>query len=71
MSEVSIRGRADGPYLIEGKARYVDEAGEEHVTEGKVVALCRCGGSSRKPFCDGTHRKVEFKADATELTVEQ
>lgn len=69
MSEVKIRGREDAPYMLTGQARYVDADGREQVTKGKGISLCRCGGSARKPFCDGTHRKIEFKARAVEVTV--
>lgn len=67
MAELKIKGRGDGPYLISGQARYTDADGQEQMTEGKVVALCRCGGSDKKPFCDGTHRKIDFAAPAVEL----
>jgi CDGSH-type Zn-finger protein len=40
----------------------IDAAGNESPVQGKKIALCRCGGSQNKPFCDGTHRKNEFKA---------
>ncbi|HEY7734029.1 MAG TPA: CDGSH iron-sulfur domain-containing protein [Nitrososphaera sp.] len=50
MVNVEIKSSRDGPNLI--------------VVDGKVtVALCRCGGSSNKPLCDGTHRKINFKAE--------
>jgi CDGSH-type Zn-finger protein len=69
MSEQKIKGREDGPYLVPGQAKYLDAAGREQSTEGTMFALCRCGQSGNKPFCDGTHRKVEFKAPAVELTL--
>jgi CDGSH-type Zn-finger protein len=62
MSTTKIEARENGPYLVSGAARYVDASGVEQTTPGTSVALCRCGQSSNKPFCDGTHRKVEFKA---------
>jgi CDGSH-type Zn-finger protein len=64
-----IKGREDGPYLIDGGATYTDAEGNEQETKGKMVALCRCGGSVNKPFCDGTHRKIDFKAPAVELAL--
>ncbi|RME75313.1 MAG: CDGSH iron-sulfur domain-containing protein [Chloroflexi bacterium] len=57
-----IKGRENGPYLIEGTATYVDADGNEQTTQGTTIALCRCGGSANKPFCDGTHRKINFEA---------
>jgi len=52
----------DGPYLVEG-VPIVDSEGRPFPVEaGKPVALCRCGASSHKPFCDGTHTKIGFKA---------
>ena len=62
MSDVEIRARENGPYLVSGPAILIDADGNESAIEGKRLALCRCGGSQNKPFCDGTHRKIEFKA---------
>jgi CDGSH-type Zn-finger protein len=47
----------NGPILVKGEAiRLKDGAGNEFATEGKdMVALCRCGHSANKPFCDGAH----------------
>ena len=64
ISKIEIKARENGPYLLSGVAKYVDVEGQEQTTTGQMVALCRCGGSANKPFCDGTHRKVEFKAPA-------
>ena len=56
---------ANGPYETVGPLTIVDPIGQEvHVPDGKRVWLCRCGGSSDKPFCDGTHEKIGFSADA-------
>jgi CDGSH-type Zn-finger protein len=64
-----IKARENGPYLVEGTALYQDGSGQEQKTSGKSIALCRCGGSSNKPFCDGTHRKIDFQADGIELEI--
>ena len=51
----------DGPYLVTGcKALRGLSDGKEYAAEG-TVALCRCGGSSNKPYCDGTHAKIGFR----------
>jgi CDGSH iron-sulfur domain-containing protein 3 len=56
---------ANGPYETVGPLTIVDPTGQEvEVPEGKHVFLCRCGGSGDKPFCDGTHEKNRFQADA-------
>ena len=63
MSEVTIRPMESGPYIVQGPVRVVDADGNEYdVSERKSVALCRCGGSKSKPFCDGTHKKNGFTA---------
>jgi CDGSH-type Zn-finger protein len=61
--EVVIRTRVNGPLVVEGKFRLLDADGNEYDVAGKPrVSLCRCGGSTRKPFCDGTHSKLGFEA---------
>jgi uncharacterized Fe-S cluster protein YjdI len=55
-----IRASADGPLLLSGGVRVVD-AGGNLLYEGERAALCRCGGSGNKPFCDGTHRTNGFR----------
>ncbi|MFQ5936296.1 MAG: CDGSH iron-sulfur domain-containing protein, partial [Acidiferrobacterales bacterium] len=55
--------RQNGPYLIEGDdVQLVDWGGNKYPITRRPVALCRCGGSSTKPFCDGTHAKIGFQA---------
>lgn len=52
----------DGPLLVEGQLTLCDAAGMTRMT-GAKGALCRCGGSGAKPFCDGTHGKKGFRAE--------
>ena len=61
---VEIRASQNGPYLVRGPVRLVDADGNAYDLgqRGKVVALCRCGGSTTKPFCDGTHSRTGFQA---------
>ena len=60
---VKITARPNGPYLVEGEVEVYDPAGNKLDTTGKPkIALCRCGASSAKPFCDGTHNKIGFQA---------
>lgn len=66
---VTIKVRKDGPYAVDlatGSINLIDHEGNQiplpPLPEGKTtIALCRCGGSSKKPFCDGTHSKIGFK----------
>jgi CDGSH-type Zn-finger protein len=69
MSDVTIKIRPSGPYLVTGPISLTDADGNPVSTAGKeTVALCRCGASVNKPFCDGTHSKIGF--DAAEKAVE-
>lgn len=61
MSEVKITIRENGPYRVEGPAVLVDADGNQYTTK-ETFFLCRCGGSTKKPFCDGTHSKIGFEA---------
>jgi CDGSH-type Zn-finger protein len=59
----TIRLRQNGPYVIDdGDVRVIDWNGVEYVIDRRPVALCRCGASTKKPFCDGTHSRVGFQA---------
>ena len=62
MDEVIIKARESGPYLIRGTFTLTDADGNSYAIPGPNVALCRCGGSQTKPFCDGTHRTNGFAA---------
>ena len=60
---VKVTIRPNVPYLVEGDVELVDVNGNPVDTTGKPrIALCRCGASVNKPFCDGTHSKVGFQA---------
>lgn len=61
---LEIRCRENGPYVIKGAVRIVDHQGNAFtIAPGKeFVALCRCGQSKKRPFCDGTHRDGGFQA---------
>jgi 3-phenylpropionate/trans-cinnamate dioxygenase ferredoxin subunit len=66
MDRITITVRNNGSLFISGddmaKVRLVDHEGNEISTEGrKAISLCRCGGSTKKPFCDGTHSKIGFQ----------
>jgi CDGSH-type Zn-finger protein len=52
----------DGPYLIRGEFAVTDSEGNEVPLERRTIALCRCGKSRIRPFCDGTHKLIGFKA---------
>ena len=62
IERTNITALDNGPYLVKGPVVLLDADGNEFRTERATVALCRCGGSQSKPFCDGTHSKVEFRA---------
>ncbi len=64
MAEVEIKARHNGPYKVTGPIRLIDADGNEYdlADRGEVVALCRCGGSTTKPFCDKTHSRIGFEA---------
>jgi CDGSH-type Zn-finger protein len=60
MSEqTTIECKPDGPYLVKNLDGLKDSRGERIETQ-PVTALCRCGGSAKKPFCDGSHRNNGF-----------
>jgi CDGSH-type Zn-finger protein len=52
----------NGPYLLRGNFTIVDQDGNPVERVRETVALCRCGRSQSKPFCDGTHKVIGFEA---------
>ena len=61
MAKITVRD--NGPLLVEGEGVSVcDATGATFPTQGSTIALCRCGGSANKPFCDGAHGKIGFTA---------
>jgi uncharacterized Fe-S cluster protein YjdI len=61
-AETTVEPRLNGPLFVRGHVRIVGADGEI-VREDTRVALCRCGGSANKPFCDGSHRRNGFTTD--------
>ena len=61
MAHVKIETIKNGPYIVTGEVELIDADGHKFPVE-KRMALCRCGASTEKPFCDGTHSKIGFKA---------
>jgi CDGSH-type Zn-finger protein len=60
---ITIKVRQNGPYRIEGDdVTLVDWNGQPYEVARRPIALCRCGASTTKPFCDGTHSKIGFQA---------
>jgi CDGSH-type Zn-finger protein len=69
---VKISIRPTGPYRVEGEVELVDVNGNKIDTSGRPrFALCRCGASVTKPFCDGTHSKIGFQAAEAAVAQEQ
>lgn len=63
MSETKLTFLANGPILVAGPFALLDAAGQKIETGDEPFALCRCGASANKPFCDGAHQKIDFQAD--------
>jgi CDGSH-type Zn-finger protein len=57
----------NGPIIVKAPTQVSVCVGADTRTKSDAIALCRCGQSSKKPFCDGTHRDVGFEASAGEL----
>jgi CDGSH-type Zn-finger protein len=57
---VEIKVRDDGPYKVTGPVRLIDAEGNTFDVGDGPIALCRCGRSKTKPFCDRTHREEGF-----------
>jgi CDGSH-type Zn-finger protein len=62
MSEARITPYRDGPLIVRGPFVLADQDGNEITVGRRTVALCRCGKSRIRPFCDGTHKVARFSA---------
>lgn len=64
MSDAKVSLRENGPILVEGPVTLCDHHGNTIDTGGKdKFFLCRCGQTANGPFCDGSHKAADFKAD--------
>lgn len=61
MADVTINIIKNGPLIVNGPVELKDSDGNVYPAQ-KRLALCRCGASTEKPFCDGTHSKIGFQA---------
>jgi CDGSH-type Zn-finger protein len=62
-ADVLIVACTDGPLLVRGAVEIQDATGSTVPIQRRTVALCRCGVSAIKPFCDGTHKAIGFRSD--------
>ena len=62
MEKTKITVMPNGPLMVEGNLS-VNKMSGEKIKDGEKLFLCRCGHSVNKPFCDGSHKKAEFKAE--------
>lgn len=70
-NQVTITLRPNGPLRVEGPIKLINTDGKEIDLAGKpAVSLCRCGASTNKPFCDGTHSKIGFQAAEAAVAAE-
>lgn len=71
VAKTKITVGEEGPYRVEGDVEVVDDEGRTIRTrEGRAIYLCRCGESSTKPFCDGTHNDVGFSGEQAAVVEE-
>ena len=65
MADVKIRMRPNGPFVVEGPITLIDSEGNEFSIDSTkpAIALCRCGASAKRPFCDGAHKTCGFDSD--------
>jgi len=68
--QTTIDARPNGPLYVRGKIRITGPGGQL-IREDTRLALCRCGHSANKPFCDGSHRRVGFRTTNSPGKVEQ
>lgn len=59
-TETKVEVLENGPLIVYGTLKVTDKEGKT-TTKNKTTAFCRCGASNSKPYCDGTHVKVDFR----------
>ncbi len=64
MTDTKITVLENGPFLVNGEIELKDQLGNLIPVSGQPIALCRCGHSAKKPFCDGSHAKAGNAAGA-------
>ena len=69
MSDIKIQAMKNGPLVITGAVDVLDSNGQPMTPPRPRVALCRCGHSGNKPFCDGMHNKAGFQSDCVTAPV--
>lgn len=63
MSDITIKTRENGPLLVTGAVALTDHLGNRYDLTGKdTIALCRCGATKNRPFCDGSHKTCGWLA---------
>jgi CDGSH-type Zn-finger protein len=67
----SITMRRNGPLLVQGDVVLLDADGNVYEPPKRPFALCRCGGSAKRPFCDGTHSRNGYCDTAAEILDEE
>jgi CDGSH-type Zn-finger protein len=65
VGEPTVIACPNGPLLVRGAVALVDTDGNPIDRHRRTVALCRCGASNVKPFCDGTHKLTNFRTEPT------
>lgn len=69
-TEPEIVACVNGPLLVRGDVDLVSSTGEQIEQRRRTIALCRCGASTIKPFCDGSHKMVGFVTEPEQTTSE-
>jgi CDGSH-type Zn-finger protein len=61
MADIKIQALKNGPLIVQGSIEVLDSYGQPMTPPRATIALCRCGNSNNKPFCDGMHGKAGFQ----------
>ena len=67
---MKVKIKENGPILLETNAQAkITQNGQQKPIPSSIIAICRCGQSKNQPYCDGSHAKANFKADAAEIDI--